>query len=84
MRYYEINETAAARARSMWSFTDYQHGSKTAEYRAAVDNAYNISEYLFTDKIRKYVKKQRNGKAEKQGVLNAFLYDTFYLFVFSY
>lgn len=40
MRYYEINETAARQARQMWSFSDYEHGSKTAEYRAAVDRCY--------------------------------------------
>lgn len=40
MRYYEINETAARQARAMWSFSDYKQGSKTAEYRAAVDECY--------------------------------------------
>lgn len=40
MKYYEINETAARQARECWSFSDYQHGSKTAEYRAAVDRCY--------------------------------------------
>lgn len=39
-KYYEINETAARQARQMWSFSDYEHGSKTAEYRAAVDRCY--------------------------------------------
>ena len=46
MKYYEINETAARRAREMWSFTDYKHGSKTAEYRAAVDKAYSLVDRL--------------------------------------
>lgn len=46
MRYYEINEAAARQARSMWSFTDYTHGSKTAEYRAQVDKAYKAAEAL--------------------------------------
>lgn len=40
MRYYEINETAARQAREYWSFSDYKQGSKTAEYRAAVDRCY--------------------------------------------
>lgn len=46
MKYYEINETAAKRAREMWSFTDYTHGSKTAEYRAQVDRAYSLVDRL--------------------------------------
>lgn len=46
MKYYEINEEAARRAREMWSFTDYKHGSKTAEYRAAVDKAYGLVDRL--------------------------------------
>lgn len=39
-RYYEINEAAAKQAREMWSFSEYESGSKTAEYRAAVDRCY--------------------------------------------
>ena len=49
MRYYEINETAARQARQMWSFSDYVHGSKTAEYRAQVDECYKIVEKLPDD-----------------------------------
>ncbi len=46
MRYYEINEAAAAQARSMWSFYDYENGSKTAEYRAQVDEVYKMVEAM--------------------------------------
>lgn len=46
MRYYEINETAAAQARSMWSFYDYVNGSKTAEYRKQVDECYSLVDKL--------------------------------------
>lgn len=46
MKYYEINETAAAQARSMWSFRDYEKGSKTAEYRAQVDECCKLVEKL--------------------------------------
>ena len=46
MKYYEINETAARQAREMWSFSDYTHGSKTAEYRAQVDECYKIVDRL--------------------------------------
>lgn len=49
MRYYEINEQAARQARAMWSFSDYEHGSKTAEYRAQVDEAYKAVESLPED-----------------------------------
>lgn len=47
--YYPINETAARQAREMWSFKDYENGSKTAEYRAQVDECYNIVETLPDD-----------------------------------
>lgn len=40
MKYYEINEEMARQAREMWSFSEYEHGSKTAEYRAEVDRCY--------------------------------------------
>lgn len=40
MKYYEINEEVARQARGMWSFSEYEHGSKTAEYRAEVDRCY--------------------------------------------
>lgn len=37
--YYEIDENTARRAHEMMSFSDYQPGSATKEYRAAVDKA---------------------------------------------
>lgn len=37
--YYQIDETAARRAKEMTSFSDYQEGSATAGYCAAVDKA---------------------------------------------
>ena len=46
MKYYEINEKAAAEARQFWSFFDYKHGSKTVEYRAQVDKCYSIVDKL--------------------------------------
>lgn len=46
MKYYEINEEVARRARGMWSFSEYEHGSKTAEYRAEVDRCYAEVERL--------------------------------------
>lgn len=49
MKYYEINETAARQARECWSFSDYQHGSKTAEYRAQVDECYSLVDKLPDD-----------------------------------
>lgn len=49
MKYYEINENAARQARAMWSFSDYKQGSKTAEYRAQVDECYKLVESLPDD-----------------------------------
>lgn len=49
MKYYEINETAARQARECWSFRDYQHGSKTAEYKAQVDECYSLVDKLPDD-----------------------------------
>lgn len=49
MKYYEINETAARQARECWSFRDYQHGSKTAEYKAKVDKCYSLVDKLPDD-----------------------------------
>lgn len=49
MKYYEINETAARQACECWSFRDYQHGSKTAEYKARVDECYSLVDKLPDD-----------------------------------
>ena len=54
--YYEINEDAARQAKAMWSHSDYVMGSKTEEYKKAVDEAYDL-----VDKI----KDQRPIQAEK-------------------
>ena len=42
--YFPINEKDARQARSMWSFTPYESGSTTKEYRAAVDEAYDLAD----------------------------------------
>ena len=44
--YFPINEKDAAHARGMWSFTSYEPGSTTREYRAAVDEAFNMAEKI--------------------------------------
>lgn len=49
MRYYAINEETARQARRMWSFSDYQTGSKTEEYKQQVDEAYKLVESLPDD-----------------------------------
>ena len=54
--YYEINEDAARQAKAMWSHSDYVMGSKTEEYKKAVDEAYDL-----VDKI----KDQRPKQAER-------------------
>lgn len=42
--YYSINETSARQAHQMMSFSDYKEGSKTAEYRRYVDQAYDLAD----------------------------------------
>lgn len=44
MKYYPINEEAARRAKNANSWSDYVEGSKTREYQAYVDDAYEIAE----------------------------------------
>lgn len=44
VKYYDINEEAAHRAKTANSFSDYVPGSATAEYRAMVDSAYELGE----------------------------------------
>jgi hypothetical protein len=46
MKYYTINEEAAANAKAMYSWSEYKHGTKTAEYKAEVDEAYSYAEAL--------------------------------------
>ena len=46
MKYYTINEEAAARAKEMYSWFEYKHGTKTAEYKSEVDEAYSYAESL--------------------------------------
>ena len=46
MKYYTINEEAAANAKAMYSFFEYKHGTKTAEYKSEVDEAYRYAESL--------------------------------------
>ena len=46
--YFPINEKDAAHARGMWSFTSYEPGSTTREYRAAVDEAYDLADEAAT------------------------------------
>lgn len=43
IKYYEINEDAARRAKEMNSFSEYKPGSATAEYRQMVDKAVQIA-----------------------------------------
>lgn len=47
--YYTINEEAARQARAMWSMFEYTPGSKTAEYREQVDEAYKAVDALPED-----------------------------------
>lgn len=51
--YYEIDETMARQAQSMWSFSDYVIGSKTEEYRKLVDEAYHLADEVANKKPEK-------------------------------
>jgi hypothetical protein len=51
-KYYEINENSARLAKQMMSFNDYVMGSKTAEYRSAVDKVYDLAEKAIQVKPR--------------------------------
>lgn len=44
--YYSINEVSAKQAHKMMSFDDYEEGSKTAEYRRYVDQAYELADQV--------------------------------------
>ena len=43
-KYFSINEEMARQAHEMMSFTEYKKGRKTAEYKAAVDEVYDLAE----------------------------------------
>ena len=42
--YFSINEAGARTANDLMSFREYKTGSRTAEYRAMVDEAYKLGE----------------------------------------
>lgn len=44
--YYNINETAAKTAHNMMSFNEYKKGSKTAEYKEYVNQAYDLADKI--------------------------------------
>lgn len=44
--YYPINENDAKTAHNMMSFRDYEPGSKTAEYKGYVDQAYDLADKI--------------------------------------
>ena len=43
VKYYEINEDAARRAKELNSFSEYKAGSAAAEYKTMVDRAVEIA-----------------------------------------
>lgn len=44
--YYPINESDAKTAHNMMSFSEYKPGSKTAEYKGYVDQAYDLADSI--------------------------------------
>lgn len=49
-KYYAIDEMLAEQAQHMWSFSNYVTGSKTAEYRRHVDEAYDLADKVAEEK----------------------------------
>lgn len=45
-KYFHINEEIAKTAHDMMSFSDYQNGRKTAEYKGYADKAYDLAERI--------------------------------------
>ncbi len=50
--YFPISEELAKSAHDMMSMSDYEQGSKTAEYKALCDEAYDLAEQVATKKPR--------------------------------
>lgn len=48
--YYPINESDAKTAHNMMSFSEYKPGSKTAEYKGYVDQAYDLADSIAKSK----------------------------------
>lgn len=49
-KYFQINESSAKLSHNMMSMSDYSEGSTTAEYRSAVDKAYDIADRVAAKK----------------------------------
>ena len=49
-QYFSINESMAKTAHDMMSMSDYQQGSKTAEYRGYADKAYDLAERIESER----------------------------------
>lgn len=58
-QYVTINEESAKIAHSLMSMSDYQEGSKTASYRAQVDEAYDLAEKVIEKRGERFEKRAR-------------------------
>ena len=64
-KYFSINESSARSAHDMMSMRDYSEGSTTAEYRSAVDKAYDIADRVAEKKSRR---RQRGRTGSQRGI----------------
>lgn len=58
-QYVTINEESARIAHSLMSMSDYQEGSKTASYRAQVNEAYDLAEKVIKKRGERFEKRAR-------------------------
>lgn len=58
-QYVTINEESARIAHSLMSMSDYQEGSKTASYRAQVNEAYDLAEKVVEKRGERFEKRAR-------------------------
>lgn len=58
-QYVTINEESARIAHSLMSMSDYQEGSKTASYRAQVNEAYDLAEKVIEKRGERFEKRAR-------------------------
>lgn len=56
-QYVTINEESARIAHSLMSMSDYQEGSKTASYRAQVNEAYDLAEKVIEKRGERFEKR---------------------------
>lgn len=67
-QYVTINEESARIAHSLMSMSDYQEGSKTASYRAQVNEAYDLAEKVIEKEVRGSRREPGSWQTDTQGI----------------